>query len=284
LKEPSYFLCDKIVIKDYVIAVIRINKEITLFPKVGKTNPDLRIPEGWFYVRLDGWNFRSLSMKLELEKPFDRLFAECLVETAKVFFETFNPNLAFLFSDEINLLFSRFTTFNRRLEKIDSVFAGLASSTLYGLLSRRYRNMLEVSFDCRVIPVKKDEALEYLFLRQMESYRNCYNAYAQHCLVRKEGLKPRRTADELRNVKLEDLKKLIEEHGITLSQIPKWHERGILMHWEHFSKEGFDPIRNRQVIAERRRVKVQWSPPKFNIQGGKKILRRFIQTKVNNIQ
>jgi len=257
--------------------LFHMNEEITLFPKVGEIYSDLRIPGGWFYARLDGWNFRSLSRKLRLEKPFDHFFAECFVETAEVFFEIFNPDLAFLFSDEINLLFSRLTAFNRRLEKLNPIFAGMASSTLYRLLSRRYGDIPGLSFDCRVIRIKKDEALEYLILRQMESCRNCYNAYAQHCLISKEGLKPRRAADEPRNVKLEDLKKLIEEHGITLSQIPKWHERGILMHWEHFSKDGFDPVRNRQVIAERRRVKVEWSPPRFDTQEGEQLLRKLIE-------
>jgi len=253
-----------------------------LFPKVNETYSDLRIPEGWFYVRLDGWNFRSLSRKLRLEKPFDHFFAECFVETAEVFFEIFNPDLAFLFSDEINLLFSRLTAFNRRLEKLNSIFAGMASSTLYRLLSRRYGDILDLSFDCRVIGIKKNEALEYLIFRQMESYRNCYNAYAQHCLIRKEGLKPRRAADELRNVKLEDLKKLIEEHRITLSQIPKWHERGILMHWEHYSKEGFDPMRNKQVTAKRRRVEIEWSPPRFDTEEGRGLLRRLIRKEDDN--
>jgi len=248
-----------------------------LFPKAEEIYSDLRIPEGRFYIRLDGWNFRSLSRKLMLKKPFDDFLAECMVETAKVFFKIFNPDLAFLFSDEINLLLPMFTAFDRRLEKVDSIFAGLASSSLHRLLSRRYTDVPEVSFDCRVIFVKEDKVLEYLIWRQKESYRNCYNAYAQHCLIRKEGLGPRRAATELQNMKLRDLKRLIQRHRIKLSQMPKWHERGILMHWEHFSKEGFDKMRNRQVIAKRRRVKVEWSPLRFDTKKGEQLLRKLIR-------
>jgi len=250
-----------------------------LFPKVGEIYSDFKIPEDSFFIRLDGWNFHSLSRKLRLEKPFDRFLAECLVETARVFFKNFNPDLAFLFSDEMNLLLSRFTVFNRRLEKIDSVFAGLASSSLYRLLSRRYNDVPEISFDCKVISIKGSEALEYLIWRQKESYRNCYNTYAQDCLIRKRGLEPRRAAEELRNVKLKDLKRLVQRYGVRLSQIPKWHERGILMYWEHFSKEGFDPTRNRQVIAERRKIEVEWSPPIFDTRKGERLLRKLIRIK-----
>jgi len=203
----------------------RMNNGISLSPKVDEICSDMRILEGSFYVRLDGWNFRSLAKRLGLEKPFDRFLAECLVETSKASFKAFNPDLAFLFSDEINLLFSTYTAFDRRLEKIDSIFAGLASSSLYKFLSRRYSDLPEISFDCRVIPVKGGETLEYLIWRQKEARRNCYNAYAQQCVIGKNGLEPRMATEKLKNVKLKDLKSLIQQHGIRLSEIPRWHER-----------------------------------------------------------
>ena len=102
-------------------------------------------------------------------------------------------------------------------------------------------------------------------------------------MIRKEGSKPRIAAGELQNMKLKDLKRLIQRHGIKLSQIPKWHERGILIYWECFNKEGFDPIRNRQVVAERRRIKVEWSLPRFDTQKGEELLRNLIWIKDNNV-
>jgi len=236
---------------------------------------NLKVPEGLFFVRLDGWNFHSLSRKLGLVKPFDSFFAECMVETAKVFFWTFNPSLAFLFSDEINLLLSKSAVFNRRLEKIDSVFAGLASSSLYKFLSQRYRDLPEVSFDCRVIPMGESDVLKYLVWRQMEAYRNCYNAYAQHTLIRKNR-RAKDVADELRNVKIKDLKRMIMKHGIRLSQIPDWHERGIIIHWETFEKDGYDPVKDEKVVAKRRRIVVEWSPPWFNTSEGAETMRKWL--------
>jgi len=249
-----------------------------LSPTVPEIYSDQRIPEGCSYVRLDGWNFRSLAKKLRLQKPFDPFLAECLVQTSKVFFKTFNPDLAFLFSDEINLLFSRYAAFNRRLEKVDSIFAGLASSILYKFLNRRYSDLPEISFDCRVIPVKGGETLEYLICRQTEARRNCYNAYAQHCLIGKDGLEPKRAAERRKNMKLKDLKRLIRQHGIRMSQIPRWHERGILVYWERFSKEGFDPIRSRKVFAKRRRIHADRCPPRFDTLEGKRLVKKVMRT------
>jgi len=237
---------------------------------------DLRIPDGWFYVRLDGWNFRSLRDRLGLQKRFDQFLAECLVETAKRFFKSFNPCLAFLFSDEINLLFYGVAPFGGRLDKINSVFAGMASSNLYKHLSSRYRDIPEVSFDCRVIPSQRSGAIDYLLSRQMESYRNCYNAYGQYCLIVKADFKPKRVSEELRGMKVKDLKKLIQHCGVVLSHIPKWRERGILVYWEYFTKRGFDPVINRDVLAERRRIRVEWSPPNFRAMSGKKLLAELI--------
>jgi len=72
---------------------------------------DVRVPAGPFFVRLDGWRFHSLTENLKLKKPFDRLLAECMIEAVKNIFRLFNPALAYLFSDEISILFPKTNLF-----------------------------------------------------------------------------------------------------------------------------------------------------------------------------
>ena len=52
-------------------------------PKGEEAYSDVRVPAGPFFVRLDGWRFHSLTEKLKLEKPFDRLLAECMDRGSK---------------------------------------------------------------------------------------------------------------------------------------------------------------------------------------------------------
>ena len=157
------------------------------------------------------------------------------------------------------------------------VLAGLASSNLFRLLSRKYDNLPEISFDCRVIPIAEGKAIKYLVWRQMEAYRNCYNAYAQHVLIEK-GVSPQAAADKLRNVKRSGLRKIIEEHRVATDQIPKWHERGIIIRWERFEKEGYNPVNNKKVTAIRRRIKAEWSPPRFDTAEGAEMVRGWISS------
>ena len=242
---------------------------------------DVRVPAGPFFVRLDGWRFHSLTEKLKLKKPFDRLLAECMIEAVKNIFRLFNPALAYLFSDEISILFPKTNLFGLRVEKIDSILAGFTSSGLHKALTKRLpdRDVPALSLDCRIIPMNNpEEAVNYLAWRQNEAYRNCYNSYAYQAL-RKAGLTPQEAAQRLKNVKLSRLMELIKRYGVNLNlnDIPRWHERGILIHWEIHEKTGYDPVRGINVTTERRRLKVEWSPPSFIMEEGRNMLRRFLR-------
>jgi len=248
-----------------------------LSPKDLEIYSSLRVPDGPFFIRLDGWNFHSLAQRLGLRRPFDSSLASSLAETAKELLKEFNAALAYLFSDEINLLFLKFTLFNRRIEKINSILAGLASSSLYSLLKRRHDDTSPLSFDSRIIPVEGvDQIIGYLAWRQNEAYRNCYNAYAQHVLRASGGLSPKEAAERLRNLKVAQLRNLIEAYGINPERIPKWHFRGVVVYWESFERRGYDPVKRVVALAKRRRVKIDWSPPSFNSKEGRNILLRWI--------
>lgn len=225
-----------------------------------------------FFVRLDGWDFHALSKKLKLEKPFDKKFAQCLAETAAAFFLPFHPDMAFVFSDEISILFKKPYYF-KRIEKIDSIFAGFASNKLYQLLEKRFRKKIKESvFDCRVIPVKKKEILDYLISRQSNAFQNFYNAWAQQALA-KEGLKPRQIARKLRGKKIPDLVELIQSCKIDLARVPLWQKNGILIYRQPYLKKGFNPITKEKVEVERTKVKIDFKLPVFESKKGKAFLK-----------
>lgn len=233
----------------------------------------ITVPDMPCFVRLDGWCFHGFAKKLRLKKPYDKRFAGCMAETAKEFFLPFDPTLAYLFSDEINLLFLHKPGFER-IEKIDSVFAGIASSRMLQLIGEKGA-VPSLSFDCRVIPVKKREIPKYLVWRQAEAWRNCNNAYAQWVLV-KRGKSPRSASKELSGLKIKELQRVMKKHGLDIGKTPAWHRRGILLHKESYKKRGYDPIKKKKVIVERRRVKVDWGPPLFNTKEGKKFLKKLL--------
>ena len=151
------------------------------------------------------------------------------------------------------------------MEKIDSVFAGFASSIFSGLLGN------EAAFDCRCIPVRKNDITKYLVWRQAETFRDFNNAWARHALL-KRGESPRSAAKMLSGLKAKELIALMKENKIDPDKLPLWQRRGILLYKEAYKKKGYDPIRKKSVIVTRHRVKVDWEPPAFNSKKGKKFL------------
>jgi len=86
-------------------------------------------PDTPFFIRLDGRRFQKVAQKLRAEKPFDKDLARCLAAAGKALYEnTLNPTLLYIASDEINALYAYRAPFNRRIEKINSVPAGIVSS------------------------------------------------------------------------------------------------------------------------------------------------------------
>lgn len=227
----------------------------------------LEVPKKAFFVRLDGWKFKHLARNLKLKKPFDFKFAQNLVLVATKFFLPFNPCLAYIFSDEINFLFLSPTAF-RRIEKIDSIFAGLASAIFSQVVGQ------VAVFDARVIPVGKANIRKYLVWRQAEAIRNHHNAYAQWVL-QKSGLSPRAVAKKLLGIKMRKLEKICYEKGVILAKTPLWQQRGIMVIKEIYEKEGYDPIKKKRVKVLRHRPKEIWEVPSFSKKEGKDFLENI---------
>ncbi|MEM4282588.1 MAG: tRNA(His) guanylyltransferase Thg1 family protein [Candidatus Woesearchaeota archaeon] len=242
----------------------------------------IELPGTAFFVRLDGWAFHSVSKSLRFTKPFDKRFLEALIETTKELFQKFNPTLAYIFSDEINLLFLKPVNF-RRIEKIDSIFAAVASSKLTNELARLFKKKKVVAFDCRCIPLvsrnkksKRGLILKYLRWRQAECFRNHNNAWAQKVLFR-AGLSPRSVSRKLSGMKTAELEKLCKKHGIDLSKTPAWQRWGILLYKQPFLKVGYNPIKKRRVRVVRHKIVVDTSPKTFMSSEGKRLIEKLIK-------
>jgi len=244
----------------------------------------LKVPPSMpFFVRVDGKGFHKLLKKLNFKKPFDEKFQKIMVSSVKIiFYKGFNPVLAYIFSDEASLLFLETNIFNRRVEKLDSIIAGyIASSFTYNL----FKNDLEAvcSFDARIIPVKREEIGEYLIWRQMEAWRNCVNAYAQHAL-RLKGYSGSQLDRRLKGLKARDLHELVyRELGINLAKVPGWQRKGIVLYWKYYLKEGYNPAKGVREKTYRRKLIEEWNPPLFGSVRGKEFLKEILNPSIENL-
>ena len=224
------------------------------------------------FVRLDGRAFHGLAEKLSLKKPFDERFKDAMVQvcTALVADSGLNPEFAFTFSDEISLYFVKLP-FNGRVEKIDSVTASFASSALTFALGMSY----PLSFDARVIPSTPEFAIEYLACRQNEAWRNHLNGYCQQALI-EEGMSAKKAAEQLKGLPAKDLHEMMHVRDFNLATTPAWQRRGVLVYKKITLKEGFNPITQEHVVAERSAVTVDQDLPLFTTPEGQAFLRSLV--------
>jgi len=231
----------------------------------------IEIPKKPVFVRLDGWKFHGLCKRLKLKKPYDKRFASALVKTSKIFFKKFACNLAYIFSDEMNLLFLREPGF-RRIEKINSIFAGLASSTFSSLINE------SAVFDCRCIPMlQKLDIIRYLIWRQAECFRNHNNSWAQQKLI-DSGLSPAQAQKRLTGLNTTQMQKLLKERfNFDLWKTPAWQRNGILIYKVKYLKTGYDPIKKKRVKVWRSKIATDWSPPIFQEKQGKEKIKNILK-------
>lgn len=223
-------------------------------------------------VRLDGRAFHRFSKVLNLKKPFDERFSDAMAGVCKdlVAKSGLSPAFAYTFSDEISLYLPRLP-FSGRVEKIDSVAASFAASTLTLALKADE----PVAFDARVIPATPDYAVEYLISRQDEAWRNHINAYCQQALIR-DGMKPRQAAAKLKGMPSKELHDLMHKKGVNLAKTPAWQRRGVLVYRKEKVVTGYNPVKDEKVTAKRSAVVIDRDLPLFTSPEGKAFLRGLL--------
>jgi tRNA(His) guanylyltransferase len=220
------------------------------------------------FVRLDGRAFHRLARRLGLGRPFDERFSRAMAGvSARLLTESgLTPLFAYTFSDEISLYFP-VLPFRGRVEKIDSVLASFAASSLTLALSADR----PLAFDGRVILASRDFAPEYLALRQQEAWRNHMNAYCQEALL-SEGVRPSAVARRLSGMRSEELHEFMFARGVNLAKTPAWQRRGVLVYRRTEQKKGYDPRAGEPVEVSRRVVTIDRDLPLFTSPGGKALI------------
>jgi tRNA(His) 5'-end guanylyltransferase len=224
------------------------------------------------FVRLDGRAFHRLTETLGLEKPFDEFFHKAMTMTCTslVAESGLCPDFAFTFSDEISLYFSKLP-FSGRVEKIDSVTASFAASSLTLALG----GTTLLSFDARVIPATPAFAVEYLINRQAEAWRNHINGYCQQVLI-EEGMDGKKAAEHLKGLPAKELHEMMHLRGFNLATMPSWQRRGTLVYKKLTEKEGYNPVTQEFVVTERSAVVAEFDLPLFTSPEGKDFLGKVL--------
>jgi len=142
------------------------------------------IPRMWTIFRLDGRCFSSLTRSIHSKMPFSKSFQECMVNVTKSMIQEFRPDLAFVGSDEISLIFDSVLEFDYRLEKYLSLLSSFCSVEFYKEILK-YKDLSVIAsktphFDCRVIQCSFDDVIDYVQVRKAEVVRNAERTLLRH--------------------------------------------------------------------------------------------------------
>lgn len=221
--------------------------------RVYETSADLCVlPNLYIVARLDGRGFTRLTKQQHrFEAPFDVRFHDMMVATTDELLQHSGLRIRYGYtqSDEISLLVELDEQlFARKLRKLNSVLAGLASA----------RFSLELGdiavFDCRISQLPtRSLVCDYFCWRSEDAARNSLSAHAYWAL-RKSGLNEREATSRLEGMAASGKHELLYAHGINFNDLPAWQKRGVALYWESYEKQAVNQKTGEQVVATRRRV------------------------------
>ena len=210
------------------------------------------VPGIYIVARLDGRGFTKLTKEIcEFEAPFDIKFRDLMIETVVELMQNsgFKIIYGYTESDEISLLFDiDDNTFNRKVRKINTTLAGIASakfSMRIGILS---------TFDCRVVPLpNKEKVIDYFMWRQEDSHRNSLNSWC-YWTLRKEGYTARQATKELCEKSVSYKNELLFQRGINFNDLPVWQRRGSGVYFKEYYKDAKNPITGDVTLVKRKQL------------------------------
>lgn len=200
-------------------------------------------------VRCDGKNFSKFTKGLK--RPYDTRLQDLMDEVTKFLVEETNSIVGYTQSDEITLILYDYgkpnseIAFNGKINKLNSIFAALATAKFNKLLSAylpEKANKLPV-FDCRAFNVPLlEEAVNCLVWRELDATKNSISMAAQYhfshkSLQNKNGKEMQEMLWKEKNINFNDyptrfkrgayFKRVVEERTFTASELetlPAKHE------------------------------------------------------------
>jgi tRNA(His) 5'-end guanylyltransferase len=227
--------------------------------RVFETAADYCVVPGIFMVaRLDGRSFTRLTKEVcQFEAPFDERFRDIMLGTTEFLMTSgFRMIYSYTESDEISLLFAQDETqFGRKLRKYNSILAGEASAKFSLLLGQ------VATFDCRIAQLPNiDLVVDYFRWRNEDAARNALNAYCYWSL-RKQGQSEQEATNRLQGLSVSAKNEMLFQLGINFNDVPNWQKRGVGLYWEEYEKLARNPITGAEVVARRRKIKMDFDLP-----------------------
>src|SRR5436190_8126647 len=178
------------------------------------------LPHAWPVVRVDGRSFSRMTAA-RFAKPFDERFHTLMVATATTLLQELQGLYAYTESDEISVLLHKdYDLFDREVEKLVSVSAGIASAAFTAAAG------FAAHFDSRVW-LGADEHLvrAYFRWRQDDAARCALNGWC-YWTLRQDGQSVREATRALERRGVATKHELLFAHGINYASLPAWQRRG----------------------------------------------------------
>lgn len=232
---------------------------------------DIYIPDNkYIIIRLDGRSFSKLTKeKLNLIKPFDERFNQCMSNTVQYLMKESGFDIIFGYfqSDEISLLLSiGDKTFNRRVNKIISTLSGIASSFFSIQIAKNIRHYLPsdwkevVTFDARISELSSSEdVLDYFRWRKTDAERNCIQGYCYWNCV-KGGMSGKTAQNFIKQLSYDNKIEFLTGIKINYEKdVLDKYKYGTGFYFEEYNTEGYNPLTKEVTMITRRGITVNES-------------------------
>ena len=80
-------------------------------------------------------------------------------------------------------------------------------------------------------------------------------------MLRKKGKSVQEATNFFSGMSVSEKNEILFENGINFNDIPNWQKRGVGLYWEIYEKPCVNPKNGSEVIANRRRIKVDYDLP-----------------------
>lgn len=226
----------------------------------------------FFAVRVDGHHFHELTRRMR--KPYDGRFRSWINEALKTYLlqRHCSPFFAFVFSDEISLVFRKDDDlYGRRVEKLVSLIA----AGLSAVLTRTIGSI--AWFDARVAVLPRfEDLIRYLAERQAEARRDCINAYTFYTLIR-AGFTHEQAGETMCGWRFNRMNRFLRERKIMFGRLPLWQRRGEAWYWESYTKPGRNPLTGARALATRSKLVRNVALPHFTSNAGRRLVRKALR-------